>query len=52
MFGHGAKGASRDERERETERVKKQQKRGLHLEGSSLKPVTGVRAVILEENRD
>lgn len=32
MFGHGAKEASRDERERETERVKKQQKRGLHLE--------------------
>ena len=49
MVSHGAKGPSRDERERETERVEMKQKRRLHLEVSPLKLVTGVRAVVLEE---
>lgn len=40
MVGHGAKGASRDEREGETGEVEREQKRGLYL---------GVRVVVLEE---
>lgn len=44
-----SKGAPRDEREKETERVEIEQKRWLHLEVSPLKLVTGVRAVVLEE---